>query len=96
MVRPEPDAKLTIDHHAARVRHHSDGMANLVAALRADPELMQQSRERLRHYRDLEKVRGELSRFCWISHTTNQTLKAAMAQAEAQQPGDPGKGGQSV
>lgn len=70
---------LTIDEYVTAVRHSTDGMANLVAALQYYPALVEQSNTRLKTYKDMERV-NRLNA-CWISKTTQETLTAALAVA---------------
>lgn len=59
-------------------RHPVTGMRALVAALQADATLAEQARARLAVYAAFSPGRLKA---CWITQTTQQTLKAALAQA---------------
>jgi hypothetical protein len=70
---------MTLDDHVGNARRHPvTGMPALVAALRANPSLTKEAKARLASYATFSVDRLSA---CWISRTTQQTLKAALAQA---------------
>lgn len=78
----------TLDQHASAARRDPHkGVAVLVDALRADPDLAQSARDRLKVYAEMEAA-GRLAS-CWISRTKQATLMTALAAANKPAPGVP-------
>jgi hypothetical protein len=61
-------------------------LADLIQALREDATFAESARQELGRINDMaKKVPGRL-KACWISRTTQQTLTAALAAANTEQP----------
>lgn len=79
---------MTLDQHASAARRDpKKGIAELVAALRSDPDLMQAARDRLKTYAEMERV-NRLDA-CWVSRMKYTTLQSALAAANTPVPDVP-------